>query len=53
MMTFGKYKNQPIETVAADRDYTKWLLGQDWFVQKFPMLHHQLAEAASAGTIPA
>ena len=30
---FGKYKGKDIEDI--DEGYLKWLLEQDWFVQKF------------------
>lgn len=31
MMSFGKYKGEPVATVREDRDYSGWLLRQPWF----------------------
>jgi uncharacterized protein (DUF3820 family) len=30
IVPFGKYKGQPAETMAADRQYCEWLLSQPW-----------------------
>ena len=35
-ITFGKYKNQDLAIVYADKDYKRWLLKQDFFKEKFP-----------------
>ncbi len=35
VVPFGKYKGQPAETLAADRDYCEWLLTQPWFTDKY------------------
>ena len=37
-MPFGKYKNQPIEALINDSNYTKWLIAQSWFVEQYPEL---------------
>lgn len=34
LITFGKYKGQPVEVLAADKEYTEWLLAQSWFKEK-------------------
>jgi hypothetical protein len=39
VVPFGKYKGQPVEVLAADRDYCDWLTAQVWFAQRFPSLH--------------
>lgn len=31
LLTFGKYKNQPVEILQSDPNYKNWLTGQDWF----------------------
>jgi uncharacterized protein (DUF3820 family) len=31
VVPFGKYKGQPIEVLAQDRQYLDWLTAQDWF----------------------
>lgn len=38
IVPFGKYKNQPIEALAQDTQYTEWLMNQDWFRSRFPEL---------------
>jgi uncharacterized protein (DUF3820 family) len=35
LIPFGKYKGQPVEQLRNDPDYVEWLMGQDWFVQRF------------------
>ena len=35
LIPFGKYKGQPIEQLRNDPDYVEWLMGQDWFGQRF------------------
>ncbi len=40
LMTFGKHKGKPVdEVVAIDPDYVRWLLAQDWFAKKNPVIH--------------
>lgn len=39
LVPFGKYKDQPIAMLAADRDYCDWLTAQPWFVQRYPAIH--------------
>lgn len=38
-LSFGKYKNKPIEVLVDDLDYAEWLLKQDWFAQNHADLH--------------
>jgi hypothetical protein len=35
IVPFGKYKGQPVETLAADPDYCEWLIAQPWFTAKY------------------
>lgn len=35
IVPFGKYKGQPAEILAADRDYCEWLLAQPWFASRY------------------
>ena len=35
LVPFGKYKGQPVELLAADRDYCDWLVAQPWFTQRY------------------
>ena len=35
VVPFGKYKGQPVEALAADRDYCDWLCAQPWFTTKY------------------
>lgn len=34
VITFGKYKGQPVEAMAADHDYCDWLMAQSWFRER-------------------
>ena len=43
-ITFGKYKGFTLEHVLKDRDYCKWLLGQDWFENSYEYLYNRLKE---------
>jgi hypothetical protein len=33
---FGKYKDQPVEALAADQGYVEWLLSQAWVKDRYP-----------------
>ena len=35
ILTFGKYKGQPCEILAGDKQYCDWLCSQDWFRNKY------------------
>src|SRR4030095_8755877 len=39
IVPFGKYKGQPVEVLAEDREYCDWLTGQEWFRLKFSGIH--------------
>lgn len=39
LIPFGKYKGQPIEAIAEDRNYVEWLTAQDWFREKHRNLY--------------
>lgn len=39
IIPFGKYKGQPVEVLAQDRDYCDWLMEQDWFRVKFQPIY--------------
>ena len=43
LITFGKYKGQPVEVLANDKKYTDWLMAQEWFrtghVQLYQIRH--------------
>ena len=39
VVPFGKYKGQPVEAMAADRDYVDWLLAQPWFKDKHETIY--------------
>jgi len=36
VVPFGKYKNQPVEVLAHDREYCDWLVNQGWVKERFP-----------------
>jgi hypothetical protein len=40
IVPFGKYKGQPIETLAADSDYCEWLIAQPWFSAKYKNVYN-------------
>jgi hypothetical protein len=39
LVPFGKYKGQPVEVLAQDKEYCEWLAGQDWFRTRFTAIH--------------
>lgn len=41
IVPFGRYKGQPLEALAADREYLEWLTAQGWFREKYPQ-HYTL-----------
>ncbi len=41
---FGKYKGCDIDALASDLDYAKWMLEQDWVLQKYPELFLEVKE---------
>jgi hypothetical protein len=38
IVPFGKYKGQPIDVLAQDRQYCDWIVQQSWFSQRYPAL---------------
>ena len=40
LVPFGKYKGQPVETLAADGDYRDWLMSQPWFRERWPTVYN-------------
>jgi hypothetical protein len=39
IVTFGKFRDKPVEALVQDAQYCKWLLTQSWFQEKFPNIH--------------
>lgn len=39
LIPFGKYRGQPIEAIAEDRQYIEWLAQQSWFRDKHAHLY--------------
>jgi hypothetical protein len=39
IVPFGKYRNQPVERLLADRSYCEWLAAQSWFRDLFAPLY--------------
>lgn len=39
IVPFGKYKDQPVEVLAQDREYTDWLMGQSWFKDRYQNIY--------------
>lgn len=35
IINFGKYKGQPVEVLATDKNYVDWLMAQPWFREKY------------------
>jgi hypothetical protein len=35
VVPFGKYRGQPLEALAQDRQYVEWLIAQPWFREKY------------------
>jgi hypothetical protein len=49
LMPFGKYRDQPIEVLAADPRYCEWLAAQPWFRTRFTHLHTLIVNNFAAG----
>jgi hypothetical protein len=41
-ITFGKYKGNNLTRVLRDRDYCKWLLKQEWFMENYEYLYNRI-----------
>lgn len=39
IIPFGKYKGQPVEAMAQDKQYVDWLTAQPWFRDKFQAIY--------------
>lgn len=39
VLNFGKYKGQSIEILSQDKQYTDWLVSQDWFKERYSSIH--------------
>lgn len=39
IVPFGKYKGQPVEVLANDEQYCRWLADQEWFRTRFTAIH--------------
>lgn len=39
VIPFGKYKGQPVEVLRHDPAYVQWLSGQDWFRDRYALIH--------------
>ena len=42
VVPFGKYKDQPVEALIADRDYREWLMEQPWFRDRYVNLYQMV-----------
>jgi hypothetical protein len=40
VMTFGRYKGQPIELMLSDRSYCEWIAAQPWFREQFAPIYN-------------
>ena len=39
IIPFGKYKGQPVEVLAADRQYLSGSAGQSWFRERYQNIY--------------
>jgi hypothetical protein len=39
LIPFGKYKGQPIEVLAEDKQYADWIVAQPWFRERYGNLY--------------
>ena len=39
VVPFGKYRGQPLESLAGDRQYLDWLTAQPWFRDRYPAIY--------------
>ena len=40
IVPFGKYKDKPVEILAADKEYLEWLLSTNWFKSKYEPIYN-------------
>jgi hypothetical protein len=38
IISFGKYRGQPVEVLAGDESYRDWVMAQNWFRERYPQL---------------
>jgi hypothetical protein len=43
-ITFGKYKNGTLDDILKDRQYSVWLLQQEWFLTHYEYLYNRVKE---------
>lgn len=50
LITFGKYKGQPVDVLQTDPQYVDWLMGQSWFAERhkniYTVVINNFAEAS-------
>lgn len=51
IVTFGKYKNEPITSLLKDKRYSKWLLTQSFVEQKYPEIYRALTNNNSSSSV--
>jgi len=39
LVPFGKYRGQPIEVMAQDKQYIEWVQQQGWLAEKYPQIN--------------
>lgn len=39
LIPFGKYKGQPVEVLQSDPQYMDWLMGQNWFSERYKNIY--------------
>lgn len=52
IVPFGKYKGRSVEDLAADKQYSEWLVNQDWFRDRFARLFALLSAANTPQETP-
>lgn len=52
LITFGKYKYQPIEVLLSDTRYTKWFMEQEWAREKYSWLYNAIRSAMTVEDTP-
>lgn len=43
-ITFGKYKDKKLDDILRDRNYSKWLIEQEWFQKNYEYLYNKVKE---------
>jgi predicted ATPase len=47
---FGKYKNKPISFLTKDLGYAQWMLSQEWFKEKYPLIYKEVSNLNKLST---